>query len=379
MRAFSPLLIPLFGSACLAGVWDFDISIRDTYRTIQWDLGTPGAAHNLLYDTGSATLWVLDGTCTDKCPNSSKFPRSKYNLTSTGKAYYNTTGSIEYDGGKVFGHLVSDIAGIPGTNVSFRQKFASITSSSWSSLGSDGFLGLASSSIAFTNTTSPFENAMQQGLLDKPRFSIYHGAALSTESNPSPQNNGVLTMGGSHEDVYADGEVQFFPIETPFEVYKANFLGLSGTRHFSGQNKQHASLNWTGAVVFDTGSGLSEIPESKIEAVYNMTPWTYEKLMTGYRPLCSEFNDTWSVSFTFGSHDDHKTFKVTGDQLATPGYEDDEHCFPPFNPWSSSNIILGANWMGNFYSVFDFGSFEPSNYDLRIGFAPLKKKYQPKV
>lgn len=127
------------------------------------------------------------------------------------------------------------------------------------------------------------------------------------------------------------------------------------------------------------GSDLIELPESHIAAVYNMTPWSYDQLLTGYRPLCSDFNNTWSISFTFGTDDTHKTFTVTGDQLAIPGYVDDDHCFPPFNPWGSNNTILGARWMSNFYSVFDFGSFEPSGYDLRIGFAPLKKEYRPIV
>lgn len=110
-----------------------------------------------------------------------------------------------------------------------------------------------------------------------------------------------------------------------------------------------------------------------------MTPWTYDLLLTGYRPLCSEFNNTWSISFTFGSDDCHQTFTVTGDQLATPGYQDDDHCFPPFNSWGSENIILGARWLSNFYSVFDFGSFLPSGYDIKIGFAPLKQEYIPKL
>ncbi|KAF3404851.1 Saccharopepsin [Talaromyces pinophilus] len=379
MMALSLLLVPVFGSACLANVWDLDISVKNTYRTVQWDLGTPATAYDLLFDTGSATLWVLSGNCSDQCPNSSGYPRTTYNLTSTGEAYYNTTDSIDYDGGEVSGYLVSDIAEAQGTNVSFYQKFASITSSTWSTLGADGFLGLASSTIAFPNTTAPFENAMQLGLLDQPRFAIYQGTGLSTVANPNPDNNGVLTMGGSHEDVYADGEVEFVPINTPFQVYKAKFQGVRGSNHFANQNEQHGSLKWDGDVVFDTGSSLIELPETHIAAVYNMTPWSYDQLMTGYRPLCSDFNNTWSISFTFGTDDTHKIFTVTGDQLATPGYVDDDHCFPPFNPWGSNNTILGARWMSNFYSVFDFGSFEPSGYDLHIGFAPLKKEYQPIV
>lgn len=43
-------------------------------RTIEVDLGTPGGPYDLLYDTGSTDLWVLDGKCTDDdCPNGSGY------------------------------------------------------------------------------------------------------------------------------------------------------------------------------------------------------------------------------------------------------------------------------------------------------------------
>lgn len=120
-------------------------------------------------------------------------------------------------------------------------------------------MGLASSTIAFPNTTAPFENAMQLGLLDQPRFAIYQGTGLSTVANPNPDNNGVLTMGGSHEDVYADGEIEFVPINTPFQVYKAQFQGVRGSNHFANQNEQHGSIKWDGDVVFDTGELSSQL------------------------------------------------------------------------------------------------------------------------
>lgn len=99
---------------------------------------------------------------------------------------------------------------------------------------------------------------MQLGLLDQPRFAFYQGSSLSTIANPNPENNGVFTMGGSHEDVYADGPVQFFPMQTPFEVFKAQFRSIDGSNQFANQSAHHTSLTWTGDMVFDTGRANSQ-------------------------------------------------------------------------------------------------------------------------
>lgn len=125
------------------------------------------------------------------------------------------------------------------------------------------------------------------------------------------------------------------------------------------------------------GASAISIPNDQIEAMYDLTPFSYADILSGYRPLCSDFNDTWSISFTMGFYGEGVTFNLTGDQLAVPGYQDDDHCFPPFNPWDSYNTIIGQHWLSNFYAVFDFGSFDPEIYDIRVGLAPLKKEYLP--
>ncbi|RAL10252.1 pepsin-like aspartic protease [Aspergillus homomorphus CBS 101889] len=376
MALRSVLLASVLATASLASVIDLDIKVRNGYRTIEVDLGTPGGPYDLLFDTGSATLWVVDEDCNDGCPNVSGYTRHKYSPTSTG-TYLGVADSIAYTGGTIDGFGASDILSIPGTNVSYRQTFAVATASTWSALGADGFLGLGSSTIAFKNTTAPFEQMMQDGLLDKPRFAIYQGTGVSTTSQPNPVNNGVFTFGGSHEDIYADGEFQWIQMESPFEVYKTGFHGVQGHNITAdGKNQSGQLLNWYGDVVFDTGASSISISESHIDEVYAMTPFSYADLLNGYRPLCSEFNDTWSVSFTVGFSGEAATFTLTGDQLAVPGYVDDDHCFPPFNSWNSENTILGQHWMQNFYMVFDFGSFDPESYNIRLGIAPLKKEYR---
>ncbi|OOF93399.1 hypothetical protein ASPCADRAFT_209332 [Aspergillus carbonarius ITEM 5010] len=378
MASRSLLLVSALATAALGDVLDLDITVRNGYRTIEVDLGTPGGPFDVMYDTGSSTLWVLDGNCTAECVNVSGYSRHGYNLTSTG-VDLGVNDTNVYSGGTISGFTATDMLTIPNTNVSYRQSFAVITDSTWADLAADGFLGLASTSIAFKNTTAPFEQMMQDGLLDEPRFGIYQGSGISTMANPDPENNGVFTFGGSHEDTYADGELQWMEMLSPFEIYKTPLQGIQGHNSSNGQNYSSEVLNWYGDVIFDTGAGSITLPEEQIESVYAMTPFSYSEISSGYRPLCSEFNETWSVSFTLGFYGDGVTFNLTGDQLAVPGYQDDDHCFPPFISWSSGNTIIGQYWLSNFYAIFDFGSFDQESYNIRVGLAPLKKEYLPKA
>ncbi|KDR71036.1 hypothetical protein GALMADRAFT_229700 [Galerina marginata CBS 339.88] len=364
-------------STTAASVLDLKISIQKSYSVVHVGVGTPPVDHALLFDTGSSTLWLIDSSCTpENCLNGSGLNRNVYNLSAshTGKEFSAITDSIEYSGGTVTGLLASDVVTVGHT--SFPLNFAAITKSTWSSLAADGFLGLASSSIAFSNTTSFFETIMQKGLADQPRFGIYKGSALPTVANSSPDNNGVLTLGGSREKKYSDKEVKFVDLSSPFQVYKTPFHSLNITNSVNGTK---FNTPWTGSVVADTGAATITVPQQYVSAIYAATPWTFESLTSGLRPLCSDFTDDWSVSLTLGVEGKLQTFTVTGSMLAIPGYVDDDHCFPPFNFWDSQNIIIGSVWLRNFYSVFDFGSFNPAHYKMRMGFAPLKREFLPKV
>ena len=114
------------------------------------------------------------------------------------------------------------------------------------------------------------------------------------------------------------------------------------------------------------GSALIELPQDQIEESYKATPWAFQQLMSGTRPLCTDFTDDWSVSFTIGTGAAQQTFSVKRSQLAQRGYQDDHHCFPPFNSWDSQKVILGRLCMKTFCSVFDFGSFDQDLYHMRV-------------
>ncbi|KAJ5047609.1 uncharacterized protein L3040_003430 [Drepanopeziza brunnea f. sp. 'multigermtubi'] len=77
------------------------------------------------------------------------------------------------------------------------------------------------------------------------------------------------------------------------------------------------------------------VPPELIDDFYTSIGMDYTAIINGdHLPLCSEFDDSWSVSFDFGgwdSYDGRYTITVTGDELANPGSANSqENCFPPF-------------------------------------------------
>ncbi|EJT75178.1 hypothetical protein GGTG_05115 [Gaeumannomyces tritici R3-111a-1] len=100
-------------------------------------------------------------------------------------------------------------------------------------------------------------------------------------------------------------------------------------------------------------------------------------------PLCSEFNASWAVTFTFSSGDDDgrrfRNLTVRGDQLATSGFADrDDACFPPFDSSENPRLALfGRNFLHRFYTVFNYGASSVEEFKLRIGFGQLKSEFQP--
>ena len=91
---------------------------------------------------------------------------------------------------------------------------------------------------------------MQKGLATLPRFGIYLGSAVGSVENMSPDNNGVLTFGGSRESEFADADVRFVGLQDPFEVYKVAFGAMNVTNT---NGSKDANLSWEGSLIADTG------------------------------------------------------------------------------------------------------------------------------
>ncbi|OGM43266.1 hypothetical protein ABOM_008625 [Aspergillus bombycis] len=374
-------------AAILPSAWcttvDLPIHFRNSYASVEVDIGTPAQAHFLHFDTGSSSTWVVDQNCATTCPNGSGFDRKGYNISasSTGTRL-GAYGSIDYFGGKTAGPGVADTFSLPAgaqgdAALTWNQTFLAANGTSWRFISADGFLGLAFSTIAVANTTTVVETLMQQGHLDEPRFAIYYGKEFDdTGANPE----GVFTIGGSKEEQYADGDLTYVPLasEKEYQVWRATLTSIAGSSN-RGKRQATSKLNG-GRAVFDTGAGALQVPSNTIAELYTSIGMNWTAIsQDGYIPLCRDFNSSWSVTFHFGDSETDPKLTLTGDQLAHPGFADrKDACNPPFDDSGSNDFaLLGTPLLQQFYTVWDFGATAVPNYHPRIGFGTLKAEVRP--
>lgn len=293
-------------------------------------------------------------------------------------------GSIDYSGGVTAGPGMADMFGLPADTRSedalrWNQTFMAADSSSWRFVPADGFLGLAFSSIAEAGATTMVETMMQKDLLDEPRFAVYYGTEFNTTgSDPA----GVLTLGGSHEDRYVDGDLTYVPLqqEAEYQVWRTKLSSISTTGSTAGQKSRSTSqLGQYGRAVFDTGSGYFQVPTNIIDELYESVGMNWTAILNGHIPLCTEFNSSWSVTLNFGDSETGPRVTMTGEQLGRPGFAHrDDACYPPFDDSEVVDLaLIGTPMLHQFYTVFDFGASEVANYSPRIGFGSLKEELRP--
>jgi saccharopepsin len=301
----------------------------------------------------------------------------------------NSSGGIGYLGGNVDGPIYADYFSIPSRRnhaPEWNQTFLSATNSSWSFLPADGFLGLAFSTIANPGTKTVMETLMQLShrLLAEPRFAIYYGREL-TDTGASP-GDGALTLGGSHEDRFVEGDLTWVDVElefAEFELWRTNavsIVGTTGVGTSSGAHKVTTDLGFAWAV-FDTGAGLIEVPTSAVEAVYGSIGMNYTAILHDHViPRCSDFNDTWSITFMLGDESNPTPITITGSQLQQTNFagQGDNACWPPISDSGYEGLtLIGSQFLQQFYTVFDFGAYDVASYKPRIGFGELKREWKP--
>lgn len=341
---------------------------------------------------------MVSSDCTDSsCPNSSGYDRVGYNASDSSTSVdLNSFSRIPYiDGDGVSGWALQDVFEDESGAVEWNQTLLSVNESSWRFITADGFMGLGFSSIAETNTSSLVETLLWADQLDAPRFALFYGTNLNDDGD----QNGVLSIGSSHEDVYVDGEVAYVPLryETPYQLWRAalrsvNVLVARGenstvtvnngqlpTTDDAAGTYPKANTTWplwgAGTAVFDTGAGRVSVPDSIIDAIYFNLGWNVTKLMNGEERMgCEHMNSSWALSFTLGegAEEDDVTFTMRGDEFVRPG----DQCMPPIdNSGGSSFALIGAAFLRRHYSVFDFGATKVEDYQPKIGFGRLKPEY----
>lgn len=310
----------------------------------QISLGTPAQKFEVIFDTGSADLWVASKNCDRSCGLHSKYDSSK----SSTYVQNGTSFDIMYGSGPVSGFQSIDSLDMGGLAVT-SQMFAEVTDAS--GLGAayklgkfDGILGLAFPILSVNAVPTCFENAVDQELVDEPIFSFFLGNADSEE--------GELLFGATNPDLYT-GEITWVNLlaATYWEITLGG-LSIDGV--------QYVDADGTKAIV-DSGTSILTGPSETVAQIAEAIG--AKEIIEGEYMVACNYDTLPNFDFMI----DGNTYTLTPTDYLIP---DGELCLlgimgmdipRPTGPlW-----ILGDVFMRKYYTVFDAGN-------ERVGFAEAK-------
>ncbi|KAL1020843.1 hypothetical protein UPYG_G00005430 [Umbra pygmaea] len=290
-------------------------------------IGNPPQSFNVLFDTGSADLWVPSVYCNSTaCQDHVKFNHSK---SSTFKGT-NHTVSIQYGTGSLFGVLGIDTVALAGMSVA-NQGFgvSLIEDSFFTYVAFDGILGLAFPMLAVFGAVPVFENIIKQSLVNLNLFSFY----LSRNSTGS-----VVTFGGI-ESNYFTGQITWIPVSkgTYWQI-KMDSVTINGNI---------AGCRGSCQAIVDTGTSLIIGPPSDINNINRNIGATMDNIGE-FIVDCNKTINMPNVMFTLNGN--HFTIPPSAYilQISSVCYSGFQTSSANFNFW-----ILGDVFIREYYTIFN--------------------------
>lgn len=298
-------------------------------------LGTPPQIFKVILDTGSSNLWIPSRECTSiAC-----YLHNKYNNADSITYKPNGTEfSITYGSGSVEGYLSEDTLQLAGIEIP-SQVFGETTSEPGLTFAFgkfDGILGLGYDSISVQHTVPPVYNAINQGLLDEPKFAFYLG------NDGEDDNGGTATFGGVDESLF-EGKITYLPVRRK-AYWEVKFDSLAF-------GEDAAKLDIGG--VIDTGTSLITLP-SDLAEIFNSQIGA-EKSWTGqYTVDCAKRDVLPDLTFTLDGYE----FPISAyDYILDLGGS----CISTITPMDIPEpvgplAIIGDAFLRRYYSVYDLGN-----------------------
>lgn len=329
-------------------------NLQDTeyYGTIS--IGTPAQDFLVIYDTGSANLWVPSSQC-DKSKFKSCANHTLYDATKSSTYQKDGTSlTLPYGSGICSGHLSKDTVNFGGYELDNAQ-FGEITNEPgqvWEVSPFDGIAGLAYPGISVAKATPVFDALMNKGVLKSNVFSFY----LSTQHNKGADTS-ELILGGVDSKYYT-GDFSYYPTQKflfnqGYWLIGADKISVDGT-----DITCSGLLSKTCKMVVDTGTSILTGPSKDVKTILAKIGEVKED--------CSNLSSLPSIDFTFGG----KTFTLEADfyvlKLAdgTGNYQ----CQVGIQAMDQLGLwILGDPFLRKYYTVFD-------RDQNRVGFALAKQQ-----
>ncbi|KAM4571672.1 renin [Fundulus diaphanus] len=319
----------------------------DTQYFGEISIGSPAQMFNVVFDTGSANLWVPSQSCSPF--STACFTHNRYDSSQSHTHVSNGTGfSINYASGTIRGFLSEDVVVVGGLPV--VQVFAEATSLSampFIFAKFDGVLGMGYPNVAVDGITPVFDRIMSQHVLKEEVFSIYYSR------DPKHSPGGELLLGGTDPNYYTGN---FNYLETrEMGKWEVTIKGVS-----VGAEMMFCAEGCT--AVIDTGSSYITGPASSVSMLMKTIGAQLDE--TGYKVNCETVKMLPSVTFHLGGHEYSLTHE---DYIIWQSQIEGDVCIVTFRgldvpPPTGPIWILGANFIARYYTEFD-------RRNNRIGFA----------
>ncbi|KAM6976463.1 renin [Aplochiton taeniatus] len=318
----------------------------DTQYFGEISIGSPAQMFNVVFDTGSANLWIPSNNCSPFY--TACFTHNRYDASKSNTHIDNGTGfSIQYASGNVRGFLSEDVVVVGGIPV--VQVFAEATampSIPFIFAKFDGVLGMGYPNVAIDGITPVFDRIMSQHVLKEEVFSVYYSR------DPKHSPGGELVLGGTDPNYYTGSFNYMSTSETGKWVVNMKSVSVGD---------QMLCQEGCTAVI-DTGSSYITGPASSVSVL--MEAIGASSAEGEYRVSCDLVTSLPSVSFHLGGQE----YTLMQEDYIVWQYRSKEDvCIVTFRgldvpPPTGPLWILGANFIARYYTEFD-------RRNNRIGFA----------
>lgn len=331
-------------------------NFMDTQFYGEISLGTPAQNFSVIFDTGSADLWVPSSYCVSQACATHRHFRA---FESTSFQPDGRSFGIHYGSGQLLGVMARDTLTIGNITIQ-KQVFGESVyepGSTFVFAKFDGVLGLGYPSLSEVLGQPVFDNIMAQKKVDQAVFSFY----LTRAEGDNVASGGELLIGGTDKSLY-HGNIHWIPVSAQgYWQIKMDSVAVQGTRSLCRNGCQ---------AIVDTGTSLIGGPPDEIMTLLQLigaSPSSIGEFVLD----CTRLSSLPHVTFELAG----KEFTLTPEQyvrkemlgsraLCFSGFQAVDIVSPQGPLW-----ILGDVFLTKFYSVFD-------REQNRVGLAPAQQPNQ---
>lgn len=289
------------------------------------------------FDTGSSDFWVPSSHCRfciKTCGNKFFRKSNSKSFRSSGTPF-----SITYGSGSVKGIVASDNVGFGDLKI--QNQGIGLVNISDSCSVFDGIAGFAFQQLSMTKSVPPFQQMIDQQLVEQPIFSFHLKSGSS--------DGGSMILGGSNSSLYYGPLTYTNVTEAKYWSFKLDFIAVHGKGSRSSRTGNKA--------IMDTGTSLIVGPVLEVLYINKDIGAEHNKTYNLYTVACESIPQLPIIVFGIAG----KEFFV---KPHTYVIRYDNFCFSAFMDMLGLQYwILGDAFMRENYVEFDWAR-------RRMGIAP---------